>query len=112
MAAYAISKAGQIAMTVALAKEVAEFGIYVNAVCPGPVETTWWADQNRESLAKVLNVSTSDVVTWFNESKQSNKKPLKPEDIANTVCWLSSEETKMMTGQAISVCGGHDFPTY
>jgi NAD(P)-dependent dehydrogenase (short-subunit alcohol dehydrogenase family) len=99
-------------MTVALAKEVAEFGINVNAVCPGPVETTWWADENRKSLAKALNVDTSDVVKWFTESKQSIKKSLKPEDIATTVCWLASEETKMMTGQANSMCGGHDFPTY
>lgn len=111
MAAYAISKAGQIAMTVALSKEVAAFGINVNAVCPGPVETTWW-DGNRESLAKALNVSESDVVNWFTEGKQFIKKPLKPEDIANVVCWLSSEETRMITGQAISICGGHDFPTY
>jgi NAD(P)-dependent dehydrogenase (short-subunit alcohol dehydrogenase family) len=111
MAAYAISKAGQIAMTVALAKEVAAFGINVNAVCPGPVETTWW-DDNRESLAKAFNVGEGEVVNWFTQGKQLIKTPLTPEDIAKVVYWLSSEETRMITGQAISICGGHDFPTY
>jgi len=47
MAAYSISKAGQIAMTVALAKDVAEYGIRVNAICPGPVETPWWTENKK-----------------------------------------------------------------
>lgn len=60
MSAYAASKAAQINMTVSLAKEVAEHGINVNAVCPGPVETPWW-DGNRSSLSKVLDTPESEV---------------------------------------------------
>lgn len=112
MSAYSVSKAGQISMTVALAKEVAELGITVNAVCPGPVETPWWSTANRETLASVLNIPESEVVNWFTKEKQAIKKALKPVDIANVVCWLASEETRMMTGQAISIDGGHEFPTY
>lgn len=111
MAAYAASKAGQINLTVALAKEVAEFGINVNAVCPGPVETPWW-DENRASLSKVFNVPESEVTNWMMEQKQIIKKPLKPSDVAGVVCWLVSEETRMITGQAISIDGGEQFPTY
>ncbi|MGD0230613.1 MAG: SDR family NAD(P)-dependent oxidoreductase [Syntrophorhabdales bacterium] len=111
MATYAISKAGQIAMTVALAKEVAAYGITVNAVCPGPVETPWW-NENRKALAQVLNVSESEVTNWFTQQKQAIKLPLKPEDIARVVSWLTSDDTKMMTGQLIGIDGGHDFPTY
>mgnify|MGYP000414240037 CR=1 FL=1 len=111
MGAYAISKAGQIAMTVALAKEVAPFGITVNAVCPGPVETSWW-DENRQALAKILNVPEAEVVNWFIQHKQIIKSPLKPEDIARVVVWLTSDDTRMITGQIIGIDGGHDFPTY
>lgn len=111
MAAYAISKAGQIAMTVALAKEVADYGITVNAVCPGPVETPWW-NEPKKALAGVLNVPENEVANWFTLAKQAIKIPLKPEDIARVVCWLASDDTRMMTGQAIGIDGGHDFPTY
>jgi len=111
MGAYAISKAGQIAMTVALAKEVAALGIRVNAVCPGPVETPWWND-NRQALSAALGVPEKEVTNWFTQNKQVIKESLTPEDIAGVVCWLASEETRMMTGQIIGIDGGHDFPTY
>jgi NAD(P)-dependent dehydrogenase (short-subunit alcohol dehydrogenase family) len=111
MAAYCATKAGQISLTVALAKEVADFGINVNAVCPGPVETSWW-NENRALLSQALNVSESEVVNWMTEQRQIIKKALKPSDIAGVVCWLTSEDTRMITGQAISIDGGHEFPTY
>ncbi len=111
-AAYSVSKAGMIALTVALAKEVAEYGITVNTVCPGPVETPIW-DERRKVLAQLLNVPESDVVKKIAETEQIIKIMLKPEDIANVVYWLaSSETTRLMTGQAISIDGGQAFPTY
>jgi 3-hydroxybutyrate dehydrogenase len=111
-AAYSASKAGVIALTVALAKEVAEHGITVNTVCPGPVETPIW-DKRRKALAQLLNVPEGDVVKKIAETEQIIKIMLKPEDIANVVYWLaSSETTKLMTGQAISIDGGQVFPTY
>ncbi|MEM4450628.1 MAG: SDR family oxidoreductase [Nitrososphaerota archaeon] len=112
MAAYAATKAGLIAMTVALAKEVGEYGITVNAVCPGPVETSLWVEENKKVLSKILNVSEGEVVKWFTMNKQVIKKPLQVSDIANVVCWLLSPETEMITGQAIGIDGGHDFPTF
>lgn len=111
MGAYAASKAGLISMTVALAKEVAEYGIRVNAVCPGPVDTAWWAEI-RKALSKTLSLPESEVVNWFTQNKQLIKVPLKPEDIARVVCWLVSADTEMITGQAIGIDGGHEFPTY
>jgi 3-hydroxybutyrate dehydrogenase len=111
-AAYSASKAGVIALTVALAKEVAEYGITVNTVCPGPVETPIW-DKRRKALAQLLNVPEGDVVKKIAETEQIIKIVLKAEDIANVVYWLaSSETTKLMTGQAISIDGGQVFPTY
>ena len=111
MCAYAASKAGMISLTVCLAKETAEYGINVNAVCPGPVETAWW-DEPRKTLAKIFNVPEKEVVNTFTQTKQSIKIPLKPEDAANVVFWLCSSDTKLITGQAISVDGGEAFPTF
>jgi len=111
MGAYAASKAGMIALTVCLAKETAEHGINVNAVCPGPVDTALW-EEPRKTFAKIFNVPESEVVNTFTQTKQSIKVPLKPEDPANVVCWLCSSDAKMITGQAISVDGGEIFPTY
>lgn len=111
MAAYAVSKAGLISMTVALAKEVAEFGITVNAVCPGPVDTPWW-DGPKKTLSGIFDVAEKDVVNRVTLERQVLKVPLTPEDIAATVFWLTTKETKMITGQAISIDGGHEFPTY
>jgi NAD(P)-dependent dehydrogenase (short-subunit alcohol dehydrogenase family) len=111
MSGYATTKAGQISLTVALAKELADYGINVNAVCPGPVETAFW-DQIKKPLSTALNLPESEVVHWFTQNKQSIKVPLKPEDIANAVTWLASPEAKMITGQALSVCGGEIVPTY
>jgi len=45
-------------------------------------------------------------------NQQLFKVPLTTEDIAATVAWLTSDETKMMTGQAISMDGGFAFPTF
>ncbi len=111
MTGYATSKAGMISMTVSLAKEVAEHGINVNAVCPGPVDTPWWKEP-KKILSNILNIPEDGIVDWFKENKQSIKKALKPEDVANMVIWLCSPETSMVTGQAISIDGGHEFPTY
>jgi NAD(P)-dependent dehydrogenase (short-subunit alcohol dehydrogenase family) len=98
-AAYSVSKAGIIALTVALAKELGGHGITVNAICPGPVDTPVW-DKSRERLARYVEGQLIKIL-------------LKPEDIANVVYWLaSSDTTKLITGQAISVDGGIAFPTY
>lgn len=98
-AAYSVSKAGIIAFTVALAKEIGEHGITVNAICPGPVDTPVW-DNSREMLTQFVEGQVIKIL-------------LKPENIADIVYWLaSSDTTKLITGQAISVDGGTAFPTY
>ncbi len=58
MSAYGASKAGIIAMTVALAKEVAPYSVTVNAVCPGPIDTTLW-DESKKVLSGIFNITTA-----------------------------------------------------
>lgn len=90
---YAASKAGIIGFTKSLAKEVASRNILVNAVAPGFIET---------GMTDVLK----------NEIKQDIEKniPLKrigtPQDVANVVKFLASEDSSYITGQVIHVDGG------
>jgi 3-oxoacyl-[acyl-carrier protein] reductase len=90
---YSASKAGIIGFTKALAKEVAEYNIRVNAVAPGYIQTD------------MLN-------TLKEEQKDHLKKfiPLgrfgKPADVARVVLFLLSDAAQYITGQVITVDGG------
>lgn len=90
---YAASKAGIIGFTKSLAKEVASRNILVNAVAPGFIET---------GMTDVLK----------DEIKQDIQKniPLKrigtPQDVANVVNFLASEDSSYITGQVINIDGG------
>lgn len=90
---YAASKAGVIGMTKSLAKEVGARGITVNAVAPGFIET---------DMTEVLGDKFKE------EAKKSIplKRLGKPEDVANVVAFLASEDANYITGQVIQVDGG------
>lgn len=90
---YSASKAGIICLTKSLALYGAPFGITANCVCPGPTETpmtdTWGKALNEEFAAKI---------------------PLKrygtPNEVAQTVCFLASDNAEYITGETIDVNGG------
>ncbi len=90
---YAASKAGMIGVTKSLAKEFASSGILVNAVAPGFIVT----DMTAKLSDKVKDAFLSMIpLKRFGE----------PEDIANVVAFLVSEDAAYITGQVISVNGG------
>jgi 3-oxoacyl-[acyl-carrier protein] reductase len=90
---YAASKAGIIGMTKALAKEYAARNIRVNAIAPGFIDT---------EMTDVLSEEIKEDIL--------DKIPLhtlgRPEDIANMVNFLASDQAKYITGQVIAVDGG------
>ncbi len=90
---YAAAKAGVVALTQSVAKEVARIGITVNAVCPGFVET--------EALAQLAG----------DERKAAQMKiPMRrfgrPEEVAATIRFLASAEASYITGSVLKVDGG------
>ena len=90
---YAASKAGIIGMAKALAREVASRGITVNVVAPGLIDT---------DMTRTLASGTSE--NWAAQIPLGRLGT--PEDVANTVCFLASDEAAYITGQVIAVNGG------
>jgi 3-oxoacyl-[acyl-carrier protein] reductase len=90
---YAAAKAGVIGMTRVLAKELARRKITVNAVAPGVVQTPMLGEIKPEVMAEYLKqIPLGRLGT--------------PEDIANAVLFLASEESAYITGQVLPVTGG------
>jgi sorbitol-6-phosphate 2-dehydrogenase len=107
-AAYAASKFGGIGLTQSLALELAEYGIRVNAVCPGNLlDSPLWVDSLYKQYAKKWGISEEEV-----RQKYIDQVPMRRgctyDDVANVVVFLASEQSSYMTGQAINVTGGQE----
>jgi 3-oxoacyl-[acyl-carrier protein] reductase len=87
---YAISKGAVHQMTWSLADALADRGITVNAINPGPVDTGWATDEVRERLRDAFPAGR-----WG-----------APADIAAIVSWLAGPESAWITGQVINAEGG------
>lgn len=90
---YAAAKAGVVAMTSSLAKEVARMGITANSICPGYIETDALSDMDADA-------------------KKERKKAIpmrrfgKPEEVAAAVFFLASKEAAYITGATLKIDGG------
>lgn len=95
---YAITKAGIIILTKRLAFELGKYGIRVNAIAPGLVETDMiFADRSEDDIRGLIELF---------KSKSVLKMTGKPVDIANIAVFLASEESRYITGQIIVSDGG------
>ena len=88
---YGASKAALEALTRSTALEAAKYGITVNCVAPGPTQTGWIDEELESAVLPIIPMG----------------KLIQPEDIAETILFLSSEQAQMLTGQVIKVSGGH-----
>ena len=107
-AAYSASKFAVLGLTQASALDLAQYGITVNAVCPGPINTdrmSYW-EQDR---AQEQGISQEEFRRQIVDST-AERVPLgriaEAEDIANMVAFLASDDASFITGQAYNVNGG------
>ncbi len=106
--AYAASKFGGIGLTQSIALELAEYGVRVNAVCPGNLlDSPLWVDSLYEQYAKKWGITEEEV-----RQKYVDQVPMKRgctyDDVCNVVVFLASDQASYMTGQAINVSGGQE----
>ncbi len=95
--AYATSKGAVMTFTRSMAKELGPKGIRVNSLCPGMISTTFHDTFSKDEVRK--NVA--------------NATPLKregsPDEVADSVCYLASEESSFITGANVDINGGLGF---
>jgi 3-oxoacyl-[acyl-carrier protein] reductase len=87
---YAVSKAGVICLTKSLAKELAPYGINVNCLAPGVIDTEMTKELPREDLRKSIPLGRLG----------------EAQDVANAVLFFASEESKYITGETLNINGG------
>jgi len=102
--AYCTTKHGMIGFTRALALEVVNRGITVNAVCPGWVDTEMAVQGINETAA--FQGITPEQFKAQAIAGVPIKRFLEANEIAELVCYLASDQAKGITGQAINICGG------
>ncbi|MGW2651081.1 SDR family NAD(P)-dependent oxidoreductase [Streptomyces sp. NPDC001393] len=101
MPIYCSSKGALVALTRALAYDLAEFGIRVNCVCPGPTDTA----QPATFLARFSEAEQARLKEgWYD--RVLIKRSASPEEMANTVVFMASDEASYATGVVMPVDGG------
>ncbi len=102
--AYCTTKHGMIGFTRALALEVVQRGITVNAICPGWVDTEM-ASLGINETAKLQGISPEAFKAQA-AAAVPIRRFLETDEVAELVCYIASSAARGITGQAINICGG------
>lgn len=102
--AYVAAKHALVGFTRALAMELVQKGVTVNAVCPGYTDTDLVRGAASAISAKTGRSEDNVVQEMIRTNPQG--RLIRPEEIAETVAWLCGPETDSITGQAIPIAGG------
>ena len=104
VAAYCAAKHGVIGLTRALALEVAQRHVTVNAVCPGFTETALVED----AIANIRKVTGRSAEAAREALTRTNPQGrlIEPAEVAHAVAWLCLPGSESVTGQSIAVAGG------
>jgi len=90
---YSAAKAGVVGLSKSAARELARFNVTVNAICPGFIET----DMTRGVPEKVWDLMISKIPMG---------RAGKPEDVANCIAFLASDQASYITNEVINIGGG------
>lgn len=104
LGAYSTSKWAVRGLTQVAAQEWAQYGITVNAYCPGIVGTAMW-ERLDEELGKHFGLEKGETFKQYSE-RISLGRVEEPEDVASLVSYLASKDSDYMTGQSIIIDGG------
>lgn len=104
-ATYNMSKAGMNALTRTLSREVASFGITVNAIAPGLVLTDRIKQSRLPGMAERIG-TTPEAVLEKLTAESDTKRLTKEEDVAELVMFLASRASQNITGEIVNIAGG------
>ncbi|MEM7662161.1 MAG: SDR family NAD(P)-dependent oxidoreductase [Pseudomonadota bacterium] len=105
--AYTSSKHGLVGLVRSAAVELGPHGITVNNVCPNHVTTGLGAWQN-EYFSKVVGAESVEAYLEAMAARIPMGRPGLPEDTANAVAWLCSDEAQYITAESMNVSGGEE----
>jgi 3-hydroxybutyrate dehydrogenase len=104
-AGYISAKHGVIGLTKTAALEGGEFGITVNAICPAYVRTPLVENQIADQ-ARTRGIPEDQVVTDVMLKNAAIKKLIEPEEVADLVAFLASDQASSITGSSLTIDSG------
>jgi NAD(P)-dependent dehydrogenase (short-subunit alcohol dehydrogenase family) len=104
LGAYCAAKAGVIALTQTMARELGPSNITVNAVCPGTVDTNLINPDN--AFVQLMEATTNEGFEGWIAHEIPLRRMQHPDEVAASIAFLLSDDAAYITGEAVNVSGG------